>query len=59
VREYSDLPIDGELRGIVHEGNLNGLSQYYAECFFPELVSRKDEIARCVDVDAGAVILVI
>lgn len=48
VREYSDVPIHGELRGIVCDGKLTGLSQYYTECFFPQLVQNKDAIGKFV-----------
>eukprot|EP01111_Echinosteliopsis_oligospora_P002130 TRINITY_DN13115_c0_g1_i1.p1 TRINITY_DN13115_c0_g1~~TRINITY_DN13115_c0_g1_i1.p1 ORF type:complete len:235 (+),score=47.52 TRINITY_DN13115_c0_g1_i1:58-762(+) len=38
VREFVDIPLEGELRGFVHNKKLNALSQYYSDCFFPRLV---------------------
>jgi hypothetical protein len=48
VRSFSSVPIEGELRGFVHNGRLRALSQYYSECHFPKLVSEKEEVAKKV-----------
>jgi hypothetical protein len=54
------MPIQGELRGFVHKGQLNALSQYYADCYFEvrnellarltmqDLVRSKDKVAAAV-----------
>jgi hypothetical protein len=39
VREFVEIPIEGEFRGFVYNNKLNALSQYYADCFFPEIAS--------------------
>lgn len=46
VREFTDIPLEGELRGIVYKKKLHALSQYYTSCYFPNLVKHKDEVAK-------------
>lgn len=48
VRSFSPVPIEGELRGFVYKGKLRALSQYYAECYFSELVASRDAVAEKV-----------
>lgn len=48
VREFTDIPLEGELRGIVYKRKLHALSQYYTSCYFPNLVKHKDEVAKHV-----------
>lgn len=37
VREFVQIPIESEFRGIVYRGQLNALSQYYADTYFDSL----------------------
>eukprot|EP00027_Filamoeba_sp_ATCC50430_P012636 CAMPEP_0168575038 /NCGR_PEP_ID=MMETSP0413-20121227/19433_1 /TAXON_ID=136452 /ORGANISM="Filamoeba nolandi, Strain NC-AS-23-1" /LENGTH=171 /DNA_ID=CAMNT_0008608485 /DNA_START=209 /DNA_END=721 /DNA_ORIENTATION=- len=48
VREFVNIPIELEFRGFVNEGSLNALSQYYSDCFFPELPKHKDYIQQLI-----------
>jgi len=46
VREWLDISISHEFRGFVYNKQLNGLSQYFDFCYFPQL---KDEQAKIID----------
>eukprot|EP00026_Physarum_polycephalum_P011726 Phypoly_transcript_11967.p1 GENE.Phypoly_transcript_11967~~Phypoly_transcript_11967.p1 ORF type:complete len:362 (+),score=58.85 Phypoly_transcript_11967:36-1088(+) len=48
VREFVDIPIEGEFRGFVHNKKLNALSQYYADCYFEDLPPRREAIGSAV-----------
>jgi len=48
VREFVDLPIEGELRGFVHNNQLNAVSQYYTDAYFEWLHKNKENVARRV-----------
>lgn len=56
VREFVDLPLHGEFRGFVCNGQLTALSQYYTDCFFSELQGRESQIVACVHPLANQVI---
>lgn len=43
-REFVIIPTEGEFRGFVHKGELNAVSQYFADSYFPSLASNKDQI---------------
>lgn len=50
VREWVDIPLSGEFRGFVANGNLNALSQYYSDCYFRELAENPEPtIQRMVE----------
>jgi len=46
VREFVFVPIEGEFRGFVHNKSLNALSQYYTDCYFPQLPYLKTRIQQ-------------
>jgi len=48
VREFVPIPVEGEFRGFVHKGQLNALSQYYADSYFPGLPARRQKLGDCV-----------
>jgi len=48
VREFVPMPIEGEFRGFVCNGKLNGLSQYYDDCYFDYHVDNKNLITEKV-----------
>jgi len=50
VRDFVEMPIQFELRGFVHKQSLNALSQYYVDCYFEELLQRKDEITTKIQI---------
>jgi len=45
IREWTDIPIEMEFRGFVHNKKFTALSQYYYDCFFLKLKQNKDAIA--------------
>ncbi|KAH3756685.1 cell division cycle protein 123-like [Pelomyxa schiedti] len=48
IREFVDIDIGGEFRGFVHNRQLNALSQYYADTFFPRTTANVHQIAPLV-----------
>jgi len=48
VREFVDIPIEGEFRGFVHERSLNCVSQYYSDCYFPTVHHNKENIKNSI-----------
>jgi len=48
LREWVDIPTQGEIRGFVFDGKLTALSQYFTGGFFPELVATKDSVLRLI-----------
>ena len=48
VREFHDIPLAGELRAFVYQGQLTALTQYYTNCFFSSLMQHKEQVAQTV-----------
>jgi len=48
IREFVEIPIEGEFRGFVSGGRLTALSQYFQDCFFPSLPPLKTIIAESI-----------
>jgi len=48
VREFVDIHPSMEFRGFVYHKKLNGLSQYFTDCYFPSLSKESDHIKERV-----------
>eukprot|EP01112_Ceratiomyxa_fruticulosa_P001129 TRINITY_DN1110_c0_g5_i1.p1 TRINITY_DN1110_c0_g5~~TRINITY_DN1110_c0_g5_i1.p1 ORF type:complete len:340 (+),score=68.27 TRINITY_DN1110_c0_g5_i1:60-1079(+) len=44
VREFIDIPLEGEFRGFVAHNQLNALSQYYTDCYFKHLAQNPEPV---------------
>eukprot|EP01130_Rhizamoeba_saxonica_P011128 TRINITY_DN460_c0_g1_i2.p1 TRINITY_DN460_c0_g1~~TRINITY_DN460_c0_g1_i2.p1 ORF type:complete len:266 (+),score=54.56 TRINITY_DN460_c0_g1_i2:190-987(+) len=44
IREFVPMPIDGEYRGFVYNNQLNAVSQYYADSYFPSIKQEEKSI---------------
>eukprot|EP00007_Cunea_sp_BSH-02190019_P000529 CAMPEP_0174238740 /NCGR_PEP_ID=MMETSP0417-20130205/12287_1 /TAXON_ID=242541 /ORGANISM="Mayorella sp, Strain BSH-02190019" /LENGTH=384 /DNA_ID=CAMNT_0015317615 /DNA_START=15 /DNA_END=1165 /DNA_ORIENTATION=- len=49
VRAFVPMDAQGELRGFVHQGKLTALSQYYCDCYFADLLERREEYREAVN----------
>jgi len=43
VRQFIDIPPSREFRVFIYGGNVTAISQYHKDCYFPELLDKKDE----------------
>jgi len=46
IREWVDILPEFEFRGFVHNGVLNGLTQYYKACYVPRISQVKDSLLK-------------